>query len=130
MNDEKKLSKTDLPKEADVKQEQEAPQQAQPVDSRSFVRFKIGGKVRVKNFPPSADRNNQLNWNGLVGTVIGSTHVGRGLENLPVHDYDVLFEDVDIPSAKLDPKTRKIVRKVKKGPAQNRFDENYLEVAD
>jgi len=91
--------------------------------------FRLGSKVRVKGFPQPSDPYNQLNFNGLVGTVMNKVRVGFGLNNTPVYSYEVTFEDVQVNHVQRDEKTRKLKRWTTTGPAKNVFEEPYLEAA-
>lgn len=90
------------------------------------MRYPIGSKVRIQNFPPPSDPSNSFDYNGKVGVVKSATHVGTGLNNQPVYDYEVHFPDVDVTIVKLNTKTNTLERTVKRTEALNRFDEAFL----
>lgn len=124
------FEEVDLDAGKETDETQAKPQQKQEtevVDPKRFVKFPSGTKVRIKNYPPPADPRNHLDWNGKVGTVVHHMVVGRGLNNLPVCDYDVVFEKIEVPFTRLNPETRKLIRGVKIKDARNRFDESHLD---
>jgi len=91
-----------------------------------FGPLKFGTKVQIHDFPPPANQSVPFDFNGLVGIVQGSQRVGFGLNNKPVYQYDVFFEDVEVPFSNPDPSTGRLLRGTKKGTARQLFEETYL----
>ena len=90
--------------------------------------YPIGTKVRVDGFPPSVAQALPFNYNGLVGEVRFAERVGFGIDNQPVYQYQVHFDDVDIPYCQLNPETNKLNRGIQKGSAENFFEQEYLQL--
>lgn len=91
------------------------------------MRFPIGTKVKVINFPPPSDPANNFDYNGRIGTIKSALYVGNGLNNQPVHDYEVLFDGVEMVVTKLNLQTGRLDRSKKITQALGRFDEAFLE---
>lgn len=91
--------------------------------------YPVGTKVRVDGFPATAGSSVSFSYNGLVGEVRHAERVGFGLNNEPVYQYMVHFEDVEVPFASLNAETNKLERGVRKGSAQNFFEQDYLHLA-
>lgn len=91
--------------------------------------FRIGSKVRVRNYPRAQDKYNLFDYNNKVGTIRNKNYVGRGLNNMPAYSYEVFFENVTIPQVKKLADGR-LDRTPKIGNAANWFDECYLEAAE
>jgi hypothetical protein len=91
----------------------------------SHIKFTVGSKVRIKNYPPPVDPKNAFDWNGLVGTVKG--HFTDPTSGLVF--YDIVIENVQVPFARLNPQTNKLQRGYIKTNAANRFDDSFLERA-
>ena len=87
--------------------------------------FRVNSKVRVRNFPLSSGAAT-FNYNGLVGVVKRAERVGfASTENRSVYAYEVFFENVNVPYAIKNEATGKFDKGVKKGNAQNYFEEIF-----
>jgi len=88
--------------------------------------FPAGTKVTVKDFPLPVGQAMPFDFNGLVGVVKSFQKVGFGLNNQPVFNYLVSFEDVEVPYSRMNPTTRKIERGIQKTNAEQFFEEIFL----